>query len=295
MAIFRLEVKTVSRAKGRSATAAIAYRCGERIKDERTGQIYDYRRKRGVEYKELIFPSEVKSRSRSEIWNQAEQAERRRDGVVAREYQLALPSELSSESRKNLALVFGKILTNRYNVVADIAIHKPHPQGDERNFHAHLLTTSRQVKNDGLAEKTRILDDKISGPKEVESLRRIWATLINDAFDKNGIAERVDHRSYQEQCIDKLPAIHQGPAVTSMERRGEETEIGNLNREIAKFNLSQSQDLEAERAARAQAWAQKKIQDAIDDRRRQFEEEISLDQLEQQQETEHHQLGGHHV
>ena len=294
MAIYRCEVKTISRSKGRSATAAIAYRAGESIRDDRTGQIFNYTKKRGVEHRELIFPSDVKVKTRQELWNQAEQAETRKNSTVAREYELALPAELSPEIRKNLALVFAKIITNRYGVAADVAIHQPHPKGDQRNHHAHILTTTRQFNNDGLGAKTRILDDLKTGPQEVESLRHIWAVLINDELEKAGISERVDHRSLAEQGIDRTPTLHLGPAATYLERRGIETDVGNHNRKIQNLN-STLKTPDEDLTARARTWAQKKINEAIADRRREFEILVRQEQESNIQKLQTIQEGLHYV
>ena len=102
MAIFHCQAKAVSRASGRSATASAAYRSGESITDRRTGEVYDYEKKQGVGYKEIITPDGSQI-DRSDLWNRAEEAEKRKDAKVAREWELALPSELTAEQRKDLA------------------------------------------------------------------------------------------------------------------------------------------------------------------------------------------------
>ncbi|WP_170775855.1 MobA/MobL family protein, partial [Ruegeria lacuscaerulensis] len=139
MAIYHLSVKTVSRAKGRSATAAAAYRAGVEIADERTGEVHDYTRKSGVGHTEIILPrgAAPKFEDRSTLWNAAEQAERRKNSTVAREYEVALPAELSAEERKALACEYGHWLAERFKVGVDVAIHEPNKEGDQRNHHAH--------------------------------------------------------------------------------------------------------------------------------------------------------------
>jgi hypothetical protein len=96
MSIFHCSAKSISRATGRSATAAAAYRAGERITDDRTGEVHDYRRKKGVLHAQIFVPSGVRVPSRSALWNMAEAAENRKDAKVAREWEIALPSELDS-------------------------------------------------------------------------------------------------------------------------------------------------------------------------------------------------------
>ena len=110
MAIYHLSVKTISRSAGRSATAAAAYRAGIKITDERTGELHDYSRKSGVEYTELVLPAHAPdwATNRAALWNAAEQAETRKNSTVAREFEIALPSELSPEERQRLAVDFAQ-------------------------------------------------------------------------------------------------------------------------------------------------------------------------------------------
>lgn len=229
MAIFHCQAKAISRAVGRSATAAAAYRAGESIADERTGEVYDYEKKQGVEYKEIITP-EGSQIARSTLWNLAEVAERRKDAKVAREWELALPSELTHEQRVDLACQFARKLVERYGVVADVCIHAPGREGDPRNHHAHILTTTRVYEAGALGKKTRVLDSPRTSGQEVEIMRQTWASLANSALEKAGHAEKIDARSLQAQCVGREPTHHLGPAATAMERRGIQTERGDLNR-----------------------------------------------------------------
>ncbi|HAZ60146.1 MAG TPA: conjugal transfer protein TraA, partial [Gammaproteobacteria bacterium] len=100
MASFHLAVKTIGRSAGRSATAAAAYRAGVEITDERTGLVHDYTRKQGVEHSALVVPADAPAwaNDRAALWNAAEQAETRKNSTVAREYEIALPAELSAEA-----------------------------------------------------------------------------------------------------------------------------------------------------------------------------------------------------
>ena len=231
MAIFHCQVKAISRASGRSATASAAYRSGESITDRRTGEVYDYEKKQGVEYKEIITPDGSKI-DRSELWNRSEEAEKRKDAKVAREWELALPSELTASQRKDLACAFARELVERYGVVADVCIHAPSRESDQRNHHAHILTTTRTYGAGALGEKTRVLDSPRTSGQEVEAMRQTWASFANNALEKAGHAEKIDSRSLQAQCIGREPTHHLGPAATAMERRGIQTERGDLNRRL---------------------------------------------------------------
>ena len=222
MAIFHCQAKAISRSAGRSATAASAYRSGDHLQDERTGEIHDYRKKKGVEHAEIFCPPGVE-KSRSELWNAVEMTEKRKDAKVAREWEIALPDELSKEERKELACSFGKALVERYGIAAEVCIHAPSKEGDQRNHHAHVLTTTRVVKENGeLGEKVRILDSPLTSGKEVAAARHLWADMTNKALEKAGHEERIDPRTLAEQGVEQVPTRHMGRAATAIQRRGEE-------------------------------------------------------------------------
>ena len=221
VAIFHLSVKPISRSTGRSATAAAAYRAAERIEDLRTGEIHDYSRKAGVESADLVLPDGAPAwaTNRSKLWNAAELAEKRKDACVAREYEVALPSELTPSERRKLALDFAKDMANREGCAVDVAIHAPGKDGDNRNHHAHMLRTTRKVEADGLGAK---LDTEKAGRNrkdDLEKVRERWAELSNQALQRAGHSVRIDHRNLQAQGIEREPTIHLGPAASGFERR----------------------------------------------------------------------------
>lgn len=236
MSIYHCSVTTISRSKGRSATAASAYRSASLVVDVRTGLTFDYTKKKGVESAVLVYPKDSKEVDRNTIWNQIETRENRRNSTVAREIKIALPDELSSQKREALAVEYTKSLVDRYGVVADVAIHSPHRQGDQRNHHAHILMSTRRYENDQFTEKTRELDDIKRGKEEVMWIREQWATVANKQLEKENVKERIDHRSFKDQGVEKLPTIHLGSSAMAMERKGIRTELGDHNREIEKFN-----------------------------------------------------------
>lgn len=235
MAIYHLSVKAVSRSAGRSATAAAAYRAGCKIPDERTGEIFDYTRRCGVESTDLILPhgSPDWATDRVKLWNAAELAEKRKDACVAREFEVALPSELSHAERRRLALDFAKEMANTESCAVDVAIHAPGRGGDNRNHHAHILRTTRRVEAGGFGEK---LETEKAGRKRSDDLsvvRARWAVLTNERLRENGIFDRVDHRSFEAQGIDRQPTQHLGPHLTAIKRRGGHSFVlENMNLEI---------------------------------------------------------------
>lgn len=236
MALYHLSIKTVSRSNGRSAVAASAYRSGSKLHDKRTGETADYTRKSGVEHTEIVSPESAPAwaHNREQLWNGAEAAEKRKNSVTAREYEIALPAELTPFQRQEAAREFAGWLVERFGVVADVAIHAPGKEGDQRNHHAHILTTTRAVGPEGMGAKTRELDDRQSGA--VEEVRAKWAAIANSALERARVAERVDHRSYARQGIEEAPTAHLGPSAAAMERRGVQTERGNINRLVTAAN-----------------------------------------------------------
>ena len=260
MAIFHLSVKTISRTAGRSSTAAAAYRAGVEITDERTGEIHDYRRKAGVESAELFLPDGAPewATDRAKLWNTAEQSEKRKNSTVAREFEVALPSELSADQRRKLAHDFARELVKRNGFAVDVAIHAPGKEGDTRNHHAHILCTTRKLTAEGFTEKTRELDDRATGAQEVTHWREQWAGLTNAALERAGHAVRVDHRSLEMQGIDREPAIHLGPSATAIERRGEVSEKTRNHQERQREAAGKVAALVAIAEAKARAAAETK-------------------------------------
>ena len=206
MASYHLSVKTIKRSAGRSATAAAAYRSASVIECDREGRMHDYTAKRGVEACFILAPDDAPSwaQDRAALWNAAEARETRSNSVTAREWELALPSELSDAARIDITRAFAAQLVERYGVAADVAIHAPHREGDQRNHHAHILTTTRVLSAEGLTEKTRVLDAASTGGPEIEAMRGYWAELQNHALELAGQVERVDHRSLEAQREEAL-------------------------------------------------------------------------------------------
>jgi hypothetical protein len=260
MAIYYLHTKSISRAAGRSATAAAAYRAGERIRDERTGVLHNHSRRQDVNHAEILLPSRFSAseahwaRDRSVLWNAAEAAEHRRDSRVAREIQVSLPVELSPTQRLELARAFAQELADRHNVAIDLTIHGPRPDGDVRNHHAHLLATSREVHETGFGAKAgldlsyseQIKRGLCQGRVELIAIRERWATLTNEAFRTAGIDEHVDHRSLRAMGVNREPIPHIPYFAYKLERRGMRSDVARHIREnyrsrvAARAALSQS-------------------------------------------------------
>jgi len=221
VAIYFLNLTTFGRSGGSSAVSAAAYRAGERIRDERSGKTYDHSDRQDVMHKEIILPDQFVAddmgwaKDRANLWNTAEAAETRKNARVAREYLVALPAELPQEHRLSLVRGFSRELVERYRFAVDVTIHAPRdfPGSDPRNFHAHLLMTTREVSPDGIGSRTtlelvgRERHLRGLGPSRDEylSIRERWANLTNDALREAGLTARVDHRSLKHQGIDREP------------------------------------------------------------------------------------------
>lgn len=229
MAIGHCSVKTVSRSGGRSATAAAAYRTAEQVADQRTGEVHDYRRRGGVEHVAMHLPAGAPAMTTSELWSAAELAEKRKNSTVAREVEVALPHELAPAQRHALAEQITRRLVERYQVAAQVAVHTPDQQGDQRNHHAHILCTTRAMDASGqLGAKTRQLDDLKTGPQEVLWIRQMVETETNQALARAGIDARIDMRSLADQGIEREPTTHEGPRVTQIRRECEQEQRGPL-------------------------------------------------------------------
>lgn len=246
MAIFIASTKSISRSNGQSAVASASYRAGVELEDKRYGKTHDYSKRSGVMSADIILPTALASAnaeiSRSELWNKAEAAEKRVDARVAREWLVNLPYELSEQDRKELAHQFAQTLADRYSTIADCAIHEPTQKeidrgADPRNFHAHILFTTRTAALDGNHEI--ILTDKASielsdnnrrslgmarVSHEIKEVRQIWEQIANEKLAEHD-HKLIDSRSYAAQGIDIEPQLKMGSVATKLERDKYEREL----------------------------------------------------------------------
>ena len=192
----------ISRSQGRSVTSASAYRVAERIEDRRTGLTFDYAAKGGVDHTEILAPDHAPDwvHDRSELWNRVEESETRKNSQVAREVRVALPDELTHAQRVALVRDYAQTQFVDRGMVADIALHAPGRAGDERNHHAHILLTTREVDADGFTTKNRDWN-KV---EVLEGWREAWARDSNAALERAGVEDRVDHRTLVAQRDEAL-------------------------------------------------------------------------------------------
>jgi len=246
MAEYRLSAKVIGRSSGRSSVAAAAYRSGTQLDDQRTGLAHDYTHKNGVLHSQILAPDNAPDwmKDRATLWNAVEAVERRKDAQLAREIQLSLPHELDETQNRNLVLGFVQSHFVDRGMIADVAIHAPDRGGDQRNIHAHVMLTTRVLTGDGFGKKNR----QWNTTEQLKTWRESWADHQNAVFRELGMKQRVDHRSYERQGVEREPTQHLGPVANDMEKKGKASRIGNENR------LRQQRN--AQRASRAQEAAE---------------------------------------
>lgn len=269
MAIYHCSIKNISRGSGKSAVASASYRAGEKLEDLETGLIHDYTRKKEIAYSEIFLcknaPKEYQDRGT--LWNAVEQIEKQSKARLAREWEVALPNELTLEQSKELVKGFAQSLVDE-GMCVDVNIH-----WKEGNHHAHIMATVRAINEKGqwapktkkvycrdvYGEKIPLIDKNTGLQKvdkqnrkqwkcykddytdwnkreKVEEWRSRWAEHCNMALEKAQSIARVDHRSYAAQGIEELPTIHEGYIARKIEANGGVSERCEINREIRGHN-----------------------------------------------------------
>lgn len=230
MAIYHFSAQVASRSAGRSAVAMAAYRSGQRLEDERTGEAKHYRRAAKPQT-EILAPAHSPEwvNERSRLWNEVEKAEKRKDAQLCREINVALPKEFSPELQTKMLRAYCQREFVERGMIADIAIHRD----DANNPHAHVMLTMREIGPEGFGKKVREWNDR----ELIATWREAWAQDVNRVFEKANRPERIDHRSLEAQGItDRLPTIHEGPTVRDMEKKGKKTDRGGINRAAKAHN-----------------------------------------------------------
>lgn len=234
---FHFHAGVVQRSKGQSAVAGSAYRSGQNLENDLTGERHDYTKKKDIVHAEIIAPENAPewAKDRGQLWNQAEAAETRVNSQTARTFDMSLPKELTAEQRLEYARQYCKEQFTDKGMVADFAIHKPAKDND--NHHMHVMTTMREIGPEGFGAKNREWNNKA----QLESWREEWANYSNRALEKAGKEPTFDHRSLEAQGIDREPSVHLGPTAKKMERDGRASDRGDLNRGIKDLNETRAE------------------------------------------------------
>ncbi|MCL2774926.1 MAG: MobA/MobL family protein [Oscillospiraceae bacterium] len=263
MAIYHCSIKIIGRNSGKTAVGSAAYRAGEKIKNEYDGETHDYTKKGGIIHTELLLPDHAPREylDRAVLWNAVEKIETAKNSQLAREIELALPVELTTQQNIMLVREYVKKHFVDKGMCADICIH----DRGEVNLHAHIMLTIRPIEQDGRwgakSKKEYILDgngEKIKLPSgeyksrkvsatdwnektKAEEWRSGWADAVNQHLTEHGVQEHIDHRSYKRQGVDKIPTVHMGVAASQMEKKDIKTHRGDINREIGVSNNQMKQ------------------------------------------------------
>ena len=252
------DLKIVQRSKRQSAVAAAAYQSGERLFSEYDQKQKYYSHKSEIVHTEIMLPPHAPPEyaDRNTLWNAAEAIEKQWNSQLARRLVLAIPRDIPPEQQADLIRDYCREFFVSKGMIADFAIHD---KGDG-NPHAHILFTMRGMDEQGrwLPKSRKVYDldengERIRLPsgnwkshkedtvdwndqKYCEIWRHEWEVIQNRYLEANDRPERVDLRSYARQGLDIVPTVHEGAAVRQMEKRGIQTNIGNLNREIRAAN-----------------------------------------------------------
>lgn len=281
MRVFELSthVNAISRSDGRTATAAAAYRSGTLIACTYAGCEHDYSRKGGVAFSQILAPEGAPAwaADRGSLWNAAELVERngargknagawKANAQTAREYMFSFPVELSAEGREIVALQVARRLVET-GVAADINIHAPGREGDQRNWHCHILVSTRLLGPEGFGKKAEWQTNKRKSQALAKEIRAFIAGAANAqlAAEGKGHLVHVEHRSFKARGITRPPQKHAGPARTNAQRRTMRQEREEWQREASEAqrsrHLSENKALrETQNAAwraSSQGWAEK--------------------------------------
>ena len=261
MPVPHLEIRIVQRSKGSFAVAGAAYQAGEKLFSEYDQKSKDHRRKQPeVLYTEIMFPANAPPEyaDRATLWNAVEEVEKQWNSQLARRFILALPREVPTEMYPQMMQEYCREHFVSKGMCCDFAIHDPDPPG--HNPHCHIMLTMRAIDENGkwLPKSRKVYDLDENGERirlpsgnwkshkedtvdwneqyHAEEWRHGWELVQNKYLELAGSPERVDMRSYERQGLEKIPTVHMGAAVCALERKGIETNIGNLNRDIKAAN-----------------------------------------------------------
>ena len=260
MAIFHMSFSNISAGKGRSAIASAAYRSGEKLFDDKEGRNYFYPRSVMPE-SFVLAPKNAPewASDRQKLWNEVEKKDRKANSRYAKEFNVALPVELTNEEQKALITKFVQETFVDKGMVADVAIHRDH----EENPHAHVMLTNRPFNPDGswgLKSKTQYILDKNGkqlltkngNPKQrkiwlvdwdkkekITEWRHNWAVSVNQVLEQKNIPDRISEKSFIEQGIDDTPMQHEGINSKRYERKEFNQQVKNYRKAKASYKNNQ--------------------------------------------------------
>lgn len=225
MAIYHLHVSVGTRKAKHSAEAKYNYicRCGKFSGSQKSDGKKDVRSSNDVHFVLSKNLPEWAIDSAEFYWLAADVLERK-NAVLYREIEFALPKELSLAEHKKLVTKFADSVAVQPGGLLPytLAIHC----GSRHNPHCHLMLSEKT--NDGVQRScemwfkkaaSRTKDPATGGARKadivnqkdwLQRVRKQWADLCNESLSQNGHEERIDHQSYADRGIDQLPQIHLG-------------------------------------------------------------------------------------
>ena len=261
MAIFHMSFSNISAGKGRSAIASAAYRSGKKLFDQKEGRSYFYARSVMPE-SFILTPKNAPewASDRERLWNEVERKDRRANSRYAKEFNVALPVELSEDEQKELLTKYVQENFVDEGMVADVAIHRDHPD----NPHAHVMLTNRPFNPDGTwglkSKRENILDE--NGNKtytgnsrfprsrkvwlvdwdkkeKINQWRHNWAVSVNQVLEQKNIPDRISEKSFIEQGIADTPMQHEGINSKRYERKEFNQQVKNYRKAKASYKNNQ--------------------------------------------------------
>lgn len=236
--MFHLHTEVISRSKnpGRTCAGSAAYRAGEKLTDLQ-GNVHDYSRKKNVVFSEIMLPkgASPKLKDRETLWNNSESAEKRKDSQLYRDFDMSFPNSFTYEECKWCMRLFCYENFTSKGMCADWAIHDTTNPDGERNLHAHVMCTMRDLNEDGLTfgKKNREWNEH----DLEEQWRKDFCDLLNIKL-RNKEQEEWDYRSYKRQGLDIEPTKHEGVVATALKRQGKEMPVVEENRLIRSLRKS---------------------------------------------------------
>lgn len=230
MGYFHVHSKNIGRTRGESAVRKAIYNSRTKGEDRNSGRKYDFRSKGEVLFTRIRAPDNsplwvgrLIDEGGDAFWSEGESCEIRKDAQLAQEITFGIPYQLVGDGHDVSRVIPALMEFVDENFVskgriADIAIHPPPADGDPRHYHAHVMLTLREITPSGFGKKNRDWL-KYGDRSYITDLRKKWADTLNACLEKNGLRERVDHRSLKEQGINREPSRYKGKARTDIERK----------------------------------------------------------------------------
>lgn len=240
IAIFHLEAKVITRSVGRSAVAASAYMSCSKVYNDYDGIQHDYTRKRGLVWQRVFLPVMAPDawKDREALWNAVEETEKSKDSRLAREFNVALPTELNEQ--ENVALLKDYLQTYfvAEGMCVDVSIHDT----DGHNPHAHILFTVRPLNTDGSWQyKTQKEYLCVRGDEERGFTAAEFASAQDDGWEKQYLYTVGKKKVYMTPSAAKAHGYKRAskyPKSTKFGRQNPITEKWNSETQLVSWRAA---------------------------------------------------------